>query len=161
LDRIECYDLNDRRIERATVIRMDELEEMRELIRGAGLRATSARLAVLRVLRRAESPLSHAEIAEILAEQGIDKATIFRNLADLTECNLASRSELGDHVWRFEAVDPDHPDDGHPHFVCTTCGTVSCLADPELEKTTRRSARKLGRVVEVLLRGVCRECAPK
>lgn len=137
---------------------MEEVQELRELIRKAGLRATSARLAVMRMLRQASSPLSHAEIAEQLAEQGIDKATIFRNLTDLTECGLASRTELGDHVWRFEAVDPDHPDDGHPHFVCTVCGTVSCLNDAELEQTTRRSARPVGRVLEVLLRGICRKC---
>jgi hypothetical protein len=29
---------------------------------------------------------------------------------------------LGDHIWRFEAVDPDHLDKcNHSHFVCTEC----------------------------------------
>lgn len=138
---------------------MEDVRDLRDRIREAGLRATSARLAVLRILRQATSPLSHAEIAELLAEQGFDKATIFRNLTDFTECGLVSRSELGDHVWRFEAIDPNHPDDGHPHFVCTSCGTVSCINDRELEKSTRRSAQGVGRVIEVLLRGICRKCS--
>ena len=43
-------------------------------------------------------------------------------LLGLTEAGLARRADLGDHVWRFEAIDPNHVDDGHPHFVCSVCG---------------------------------------
>lgn len=135
-----------------------DLEEIRTALREVGLRATSARIAVLRILRAANAPLSHAEVADQLEPTGIDRATVFRNLTDLTEHQLARRSELGDHVWRFEAIDPDHVDDGHPHFVCSVCGTVSCVESTELEKTTRRVANKIGKVLEVLLRGVCRQC---
>ena len=136
----------------------DDLAVIREAIRETGLRATSARIAVLRILRAATAPLSHAEVADELESSGIDRATVFRNLTDLTEQGLARRSELGDHVWRFEAVDPNHADDGHPHFVCSVCGTVSCVESTELEKMTRRVANRIGKVVEVLLRGVCRQC---
>lgn len=136
----------------------DDLDEIRDAIRQTGLRATSARIAVLRILRAAAAPVSHAEVADELESTGIDRATVFRNLTDLTEHDLARRSELGDHVWRFEAVDPDHVDDGHPHFVCSVCGTVSCVESTELEKMTRRVANKVGKVVEVLLRGICRQC---
>ena len=37
------------------------------------------------------------------------------------------RTELGDHVWRFEVHDRTHSEKGqHPHFVCVTCGSVTC-----------------------------------
>lgn len=137
---------------------MNEADELRRLVRSTGLRATSARVAVLRVLRRAEVPLSHAEIAVELEHSGVDRGTIFRNLADLSECGLLKRSELGDHVWRFSVVDPQHPDDGHPHFVCAACGSVTCLHDGDLEAAVRRVAADIGQTSEVLLRGICSGC---
>ena len=35
--------------------------------------------------------------------QAWDPATIYRNLTDLSEAGLARRTDVGDHVWRFEA----------------------------------------------------------
>ena len=97
-------------------------------IRAAGLRATPARSATLTWLRHVGSPRTHAEVADHLAGRGIDKATAFRNLTVLTDAGLLRRTELGDHVWRFEAIDlsRDRPD-AHPHFLCVDCGSVTCL----------------------------------
>lgn len=73
----------------------NEVQEIRELLRTSGIRATPARIAVLQELRGADSPLTHADVAEKLVPLGFDKATVFRNLADLTEAELISRTELG------------------------------------------------------------------
>src|SRR5579871_3937132 len=98
-----------------------DVATLQELLRGAGLRSTTARIAVLQRLRSARSPLSHAELAGQLTPLGLDKATIFRNLSDLTDAGLLVRTELGDHVWRFEIHDRAHGEKGHhPHFVCVT-----------------------------------------
>src|SRR5215831_18148858 len=85
-----------------------DVAALQELLRGAGLRSTSARIAVLRRLRSAKSPLSHSELAEELTPLGLDKATVFRNLTDLTDAGLVVRTELGDHVWRFALHDHEH-----------------------------------------------------
>ncbi len=137
----------------------EEVAEIREQVRAAGLRCTSARLAVMQRLRSAVSPLSHAEIADELVPLGLDKATVFRNLIDLTEAGLVNRSELGDHVWRFELRDATRAaGEQHPHFVCTECGSVTCLSDVEFEAESRKRASKIGRVTEILLKGHCRSC---
>ncbi|MBT4867441.1 MAG: transcriptional repressor [Planctomycetaceae bacterium] len=139
--------------------RSDEVAELRALIRDAGLRCTASRLAVMGQLRRATSPISHAELACDLAPLGFDKATVFRNLVDLTDANLLSRTELGDHVWRFELKSPGDPHDGgHPHFVCVDCGGVTCLGDVEFNTASKRRAGRIGRVTEILLKGYCRSC---
>ena len=138
---------------------LDEVAEIREIVRAAGLRCTSARLAVMQRLRRATSPMSHAEIADDLASLGLDKATVFRNLVDLSEAGLVHRAELGDHVWRFELRNQDDPEAGqHPHFVCVECGSVTCLSEVEFDSESQRRAAKIGRVTEVLLKGHCRKC---
>lgn len=136
-----------------------ELNAVRDDIRASGLRATPARIAALAELRGARAPMSHADLAERLASSGIDKATAFRNLNDLTAVGLLRRSELGDHVWRFEAVDPSAPnDEGHPHFLCVDCGSVTCLSDVQLTAGSRRRSESVGEVTEILLRGHCRVC---
>ena len=132
---------------------------IRDDIRTAGLRATPARVATLLLLREATSPMTHAEVAERLANNGVDKATAFRNLNDMTEVGLLRRTELGDHVYRFEEIRPgEHGTETHPHFLCTVCGNVSCLDTVKLTAGSLRESNKVGEVVEILLRGRCNEC---
>lgn len=136
------------------------LDELRGSVRAKGLRATPSRLAVLELLRASDSPMSHGDVADRLASQAWDRATIYRNLTDLAEAGLVARADLGDHAWRFEAVGAGAAH--HPHFVCTECGVVECLPDLEIRvpAATRRAPRALrAREVEVQVKGVCDACA--
>jgi len=140
---------------------VESVATIRALLAGVGLRTTSARLAVVRRLQGAKSPLSHAEVAEDLVPLGFDKATVFRNLTDLVDAGLVSRTELGDHVWRFELRKKAHHDEQHPHFVCVDCGSVTCLHDVDMPKTAQETWAKVGRVTEILLKGHCNTCVAK
>lgn len=136
------------------------VDELRIAVRGRGLRATPSRLAVLELLRASEGPMSHGEVADKLATQNWDRATIYRNLIDLADAGLVRRTDVGDHVWRFEARrSGDDHETAHPHFVCTECGVVECL--PELELSVRRAKAPRAvkqRQVEVHVRGLCDAC---
>ncbi|HEV3005498.1 MAG TPA: transcriptional repressor [Pirellulales bacterium] len=136
-------------------------DELRTQIRAAGLRSTMARVAVLERLQTAAGPLSHADLADVLVPLGFDRATIYRNLIDLSEAGLVSRTELGDHVWRFElrSQGDQHVAD-HPHFVCVDCGEVSCLADVSVDISPTPGSKKsvIGELTEVLLKGRCGRC---
>ena len=77
-------------------------EEVRKVIRDAGLRVTAPRVAVMLRVEQTQGPVTHADIADALSPQGWDRATIYRNLTDLTEAGLLRRTDMGDHVWRFE-----------------------------------------------------------
>jgi Fur family ferric uptake transcriptional regulator len=142
------------------------LDELRGLVRARGLRATPSRLAVLELVRASEGPMSHGEVADRLSSQAWDRATIYRNLIDLSEAGLLRRTDVGDHVWRFEAIGDEHEASSHPHFVCTECGVVECLPEVELavRRATARSRDRAPRAVkqrqvEVHVRGVCDACA--
>jgi Fur family ferric uptake transcriptional regulator len=144
------------------------LDELRNAVRAKGLRATPSRLAVLELLRSSDTPMSHGDVADRLASQAWDRATIYRNLTDLAEVGLVRRTDIGDHVWRFEVVSEEHAAAAHPHFVCTECGVVECL--PEIELAVRQAARTQRarssrapravkqRRVEVHVRGLCDAC---
>jgi Fur family ferric uptake transcriptional regulator len=136
-----------------------DVEAVRTAVRARGLRATPSRIAVLELLRVESAPMSHGDVADRLAPQAWDRATIYRNLIDLAEAGLARRTDVGDHVWRFEAVTEGH-ETAHPHFVCTACGTVECLPDLELTVRRARAPRAIRqRQVEVHVRGLCDACS--
>lgn len=140
----------------------DERAALRALIRGAGLRVTSSRIAVLSVLSDAEGPLSHAEVATHVEGLGLDRTTVYRNLVDLAEAGVLRRSDVG-HTFRFELVGGREVHDGerHPHFVCTDCGKVSCLPAGSVSiKPARGAPVALRRGnLEIQLRGLCDTCS--
>jgi Fur family transcriptional regulator, ferric uptake regulator len=139
------------------------IDELRELLRRKGLRATAPRIAVLRKLLSQKSAKSHGDLSTELGPEGWDRATIYRNLIDLTEAGLARRTDVGDHVWRFEFVREGelHDTSAHPHFICNACGDVACLPEEVVEvKAARglpRAMKKKG--MEIQIRGICDKCA--
>jgi Fur family ferric uptake transcriptional regulator len=142
--------------------RKDHREALAARIRAAGLRVTSSRVQVLSALVQADAPLSHADVATLVEDAGIDRATVYRNLIDLTEAGIVRRSDV-DHIWRFELISADarRKPEHHPHFVCTDCGSVSCLPIGVVSLKPARgapAALKRGNL-EIQLRGLCDACA--
>jgi len=137
----------------------NDSESIKQAIREAGLRATPARIATLKLLHGASSPLTHAEVSEELHDLGVDKATVFRNLNDMATAGLLRKTELGDRAWRFELTSTRDDEHGaHPHFVCVDCGSVSCMDQIKLTAGSMRLSQEFGDVTEILLRGHCKNC---
>jgi Fur family ferric uptake transcriptional regulator len=138
--------------------------ELGGLLKSAGLRKTVPRIGVLQFMDRATKPLSHAEVAEEMAVLGLDRATVYRILMDFVEAGLATRSDRGDHVWRFEMAQggTKHAEE-HPHFVCVTCGGVTCLPEGTVRVAGRRGLPRAlaSSSLEVQLKGECDSCATK
>ncbi len=149
---------------------------LRDALHRAGLKVTAARLAVLGVLRASPSPLSHGELVDALADRGFDRATLYRNLIDLTDAGLLRRIDVGDHTWRFELGGPAIGPAGrgasearlpaeprelaHPHFVCVGCGALTCLPDVDVRISPRAGSPRppIADVSQVLLQGRCSAC---
>lgn len=140
-------------------------------LNAAGLRATPARIGVLAKLRRLSGPVSHAELSDQLADEPWDRATVFRCLVAFVGAGLASRVDLGDHVWRFVAK-AAAPGAGagtraqstaahaHPHLLCTSCGAVTCLPGAQLSIVRGARVPKSVRAAntDVQVRGLCDAC---
>lgn len=135
------------------------MDHPKEILHHANLRATPARIALLRVLQNANSPQTHLVLADALEEFGIDKATVFRNLNSLIEVGLVRRLDVGDHVWRYEWLgETKNGEHLHPHFVCTTCGDVDCLESDQVKFNERSKRDLVKRTSEIVLRGTCKNC---
>lgn len=134
--------------------------EAKAIVRGAKLRGTAARIAVIQCLARERFPLTHAEVTERLSEFGFDQSTIYRCLTELADAGLLARLDLGDSVRRFELLHDEHSGiSEHPHFLCIDCGKIQCLADFTFRLSPKRGAAKLGSVTEVLVKGLCAACS--
>ena len=130
--------------------------DIRDLLTSRGLRVTEQRVALMRELIKVKSPISHPELTERLVGDGLDRATVYRNLLTLAESGVLVRAQLGDQVWRYElprTTSSDHAH--HPHLVCSECGNVRCL--PAGTVKLHGEAAK-SEVAEVQLRGRCAVC---
>lgn len=134
--------------------------QARENLRTAGLRATSARLAVLSALSGSSKPLAHSELVKALGpEVGCDPATVFRTLTRLVETGLATVVSQAGGMDRYALGGESQEEHEHPHFVCSDCGTVSCLdvvATPSLQ--VPRRWRRSVEAATLQLQGRCPDC---
>ena len=132
----------------------------KQTLRDAGLRATAARVAVIKLLASAGEPKSHAEVVEALEDFGFDQSTLFRCLNEIADAGLAARLDLGDQIRRFELRDPNEVELTHPHFMCVDCGKLTCMDEFSVQITPSRGPRRkqLGTITEVLIRGHCGSC---
>jgi Fur family ferric uptake transcriptional regulator len=138
------------------VTKADNIQTIRKKLHGVQLRVSQPRIAVLQRLQVAMEPMSHAEVADDLAERGFDRGTIYRNLVELAEVGLVSRLDVGDHLWRFEILNVE----SQIRFFCESCGTVSRLPGISIEKGLSSTVRKAikGTLAEILLKGRCDAC---
>lgn len=125
-----------------------------EQLRAAGVKVTSARVRVLDVLAAADKPVGHAELE---AQLGIDRVTLYRVLDSLVACGLAARSLDDRGIFRFASAAARRRHVGHAHFRCVGCGAVFCLdtlppPPPKLPRGFQATE------VELDVRGTCGDC---
>ncbi len=133
----------------------------KQTLRKVALRATAARVAVLRLLAAEGTPMSHAEVVDSLAEFGFDQSTLFRCLNEMAKAGLVTRLDLGDQIRRFELRELDGKSEfTHPHFMCEDCGELSCMTDFLVQISPSRGPRRdrLGTITQIIIRGHCGRC---
>jgi Fur family transcriptional regulator, ferric uptake regulator len=113
------------------------------VLRGAGLRASAGRNAVVELLGRQSCLLTAQEIADRLREERSagSTATVYRALETLHELGLVRRFDA-EGVARYEPVDPSG--DHHHHIVLEDSGDVVPFEDAELERAISGLGDRLG-----------------
>lgn len=128
------------------------------LIRGAGLRVTATRVAVLEALR--DRP--HATADDVFARvsgtlAGTSKQSVYNALGDFADAGLARRIEPAGHSGTFEL----RVGDNHHHVVCTRCGRIDDVDCVVGEAPCLHAPEGSGFVIEtaeVTFWGVCPDC---
>lgn len=127
-----------------------------------GLRATPARIAVMKFLENADTPVDVQMIKEDLDRQNIssDTATVFRIINIFTQKGITRQISFNEGKFRYELANRED----HHHLICQTCSKIEDFSDcavPEVEKNIRnkKKFRVLSHALEFY--GVCRDCLTK
>lgn len=130
-------------------------------VRGAGLRVTSPRVAILGVLTDAHDHLTVDDVARRTREQlgSVSTQAVYDVLAALHAAGLARRFEPPGSPARYEA----RVGDNHHHLVCRECGSVTDVDCVVSEPPCLEPVDAHGYLVaeaEVTFWGTCPDCQP-
>jgi len=114
-----------------------------ELIKDKNIKLTTARVALLEILKKADKPLSYEDIKNDIS---MDKATFYRNIAKFEEEGILNAFESNDKKRYFELkLNP------HAHFVCVSCNKIKCIKDIDIQLPDCE-------INNVIINGKCPEC---
>ena len=130
-----------------------------ELLRASGLRSTVTRCRVLDVLRRARKPLSHLDVMDRLADEPIDRVTVYRTLNRLTKAGVLHEAFVNDRTRLYETADRCHADHCHAHFACRACQETVCLTEARVDLAQGLPTGYVPTRQKVLIEGFCPSCS--
>ncbi|HEX3925110.1 MAG TPA: Fur family transcriptional regulator [Streptosporangiaceae bacterium] len=132
-----------------------------EELRGAGLRVTAARVALLETVRRGDHLGVEAIASGVRDRVGhVSLQAVYDALHALTEAGLIRRIEPAGHPARFEG----RISDNHHHVVCRSCGVVADVDCAVGDAPCLTASDDHGYSIdeaEVIYWGLCPACASR
>jgi Fe2+ or Zn2+ uptake regulation protein len=133
--------------------------ELTDLLRQRGLRATSQRVVMHRLLRDRNRHVSAEELLSEASERlpGVSLPTVYSTLELFEELGIVRRVNGGGGTLHW-----DTRADSHHHMICTRCGRIEDMETPLDLDRARRSAARSGFQAdraEVIVSGLCASCA--
>jgi len=137
-----------------------EEDILEQYIAAKGLKRSGRRNVILALFLSAGKHITPDELYRIVQKKypRIGYATIYRTLRLLCECGLSRELKFQDGITRFE---PLHGYQHHDHLICTRCGRLVEVVDPQIERLQEKLAKQHGFHPEthrMELYGVCRRC---
>lgn len=131
-----------------------------DYVRSRGLRQSSQRKEILWIFLKTESHLTADELYRMVKKKvpEIGIATVYRTLKLLKESGLCREIRLDDGVTRYEHL---YNHEHHDHLICSECGDLIEVLDPQIEKLQKRLAKKHGFRIDshkLEIYGTCRKC---
>lgn len=136
--------------------------DCKEELHLVALRATPARIAVMQLLEKTDTPVDVSMIKNHLNALQIetDLATVFRIMNMFTEKGLIKQISFHEGKLRYElASKPDHH-----HLICNMCGKVEDFSDcaiPALEKDIKQKKKFFVQSHSLEFFGICAMCYRK
>ena len=133
--------------------------ELAELLRDRGLRATSQRVVMHRLLRDRDRHLSAEELLAEAGERlpGVSLPTVYATLELFEQLGIVRRVNGAGSTLLW-----DTRTDTHHHMICRRCGRIEDMETPLDLERARRSATRSGFEpdrAEVVVSGLCADCA--
>ena len=130
----------------------------KDVLHKAGFKATSARMALLKLMKKSKKPLSAENMISGLGKN-FDQATIYRIVKKLKQSGIIKQIDLRHNHAHYELVDIDD----HHHLICIKCGKIEDITGCEIEemyKTILKKYSTFSKIKQHSLEfyGVCKKC---
>lgn len=134
----------------------------KDILKHAGLRATSVRLAILdKFIDKNETALAHNQLESALNE--VDRVTIYRTLKTFEEKGIIHQVVDGSTIQKYALCHQDcsehHHEDTHAHFSCNVCGETVCLDDVHTITPKKIPSGFKVENTHIVLKGSCDKCS--
>jgi Fur family ferric uptake transcriptional regulator len=137
-----------------------ELRTFLDYLRRRNRRVTAERLAMFDEIFRQHGHIDADRLHAAMEGRGIkiSRATVYRNLDLLVECDLVRRQRFGRQRYLYEHV---HAGQQHDHLVCRRCGRLVEFVSPGIRALQREICRAHGfdpAEVTVQISSLCTRC---
>ena len=128
-------------------------------LRSVDLRATPARVAVMRFLEQSKQPVDVNTLIDLVNKKGIktDPATVFRIINALIKKDVIISVQFQEGKMRYELAGKKH----HHHLVCESCGKIEDVFShfvPALGKEIQNKYSFLVKRHSLEFFGLCQDC---
>ena len=135
------------------------IHNCKEELQEASLKATPARIAVLKYLETNDQPINAQVIINHLRNEKInaDPATVFRMMNDFVKKGITVEVQLEKGKVHYELASKGD----HHHLVCDQCGKIEAVEDnfvPQMEKELAKKHQFLIRRHSLEFFGLCHNC---
>jgi Fur family ferric uptake transcriptional regulator len=133
--------------------------DCKEELNEAELRATPARMAVMKLLETTDTPVDVQMIIDYLDKKNIktDPATAFRIVNMFLAKGIVKQISFNEGKFRYELSSKAD----HHHLVCESCGNIEDISDcaiPDLEKDIKKKKEFLVKRHSLEFFGLCKDC---
>jgi Fur family ferric uptake transcriptional regulator len=124
------------------------------------LKFTEQRRVILEIFLATETHASVEELYDKIKRKNPDigHTTVYRTLKLFADCGLAKELRFSDGVSRYEHL---FGHEHHDHLICTQCGKLIEVVDPEIEALQQRLALRHRFIINshrMELYGLCERC---
>lgn len=91
----------------------------------------------------------------------VSRATLYNTIDLLLDCKLVIKHQFGKNMAQYEKALDIKP---HDHLICTSCGNVSEVADPDIQQVIDTAANQMNFSVShhsLYIYGICADCQKK
>jgi Fe2+ or Zn2+ uptake regulation protein len=138
---------------------MPKNDDLRNILRKSGYKATPSRLVILDAFRNNRNPMSAQAIIDVLPSN-TDQATVYRTLKSLKGKGVIKQIDLRHNHAHYELANIAE----HHHLVCLSCGKIEdvhhCGVEG-MEGAVLRSSKHFAEIRQHALEfyGICKSCA--
>ncbi|MBI2031371.1 MAG: transcriptional repressor [Candidatus Levybacteria bacterium] len=138
---------------------MQILHDCSKELNKLNLKATPARLAVLRLLENSREPIDVSSIIRFLKKNKVkaDPATVFRIVNLLTQKGVLKQVRFNEDKFRYEYGLKNE----HHHLICQSCGEIEDMSDcpiDSLKKEIHKKKKFIIKTHSLEFFGICKNC---